>query len=412
MKMLTACLIALNVALLAFCWFSHTFTYSDDCEFGGDVWEYQSIAVNFAEGRGFPVFGGCAPFAEYHFGAGQGDPELLRRFYANAGVSWFRPPGFTFTLGCVYRAFGVNAVHAKRFSLALLCLDVALLMLLGYCMGGAAGMVAGLGAGALFFSRWYEWTTVIATENLQTPLLLLILILLSCWDSRRTWRGAALLGVTLGAGILCKGFFLFVLLGCAAYAALTKAKLAGVIIVACALLTTLPWALYASHRAGVPIWVATEGSQLLLDANNELSVRRGTWEPQQTGRAECFYQRAGVSDLPAPVQVALFYGSNPLRLFIGSWQKLGRAFRDAPLAHVGALGLLIALLSRGRLTLRAGAVVFVSLTACVTMTCTLYGYTRLTLPYDGVFILCGILVAARAITELFRARPLPNRPAP
>jgi hypothetical protein len=72
--------------------------FDDGCEFGGDVWEYQSIAVNFARGHGFPVFGGVEQFGVYRFGGGQDKqrPEQLKAFYdvAPGGkVYFYRPPG-------------------------------------------------------------------------------------------------------------------------------------------------------------------------------------------------------------------------------------------------------------------------------------------------------------------------------
>jgi len=49
----------------------------DTAFFGGDTWEYQSIAVNFAEGKGFR-FGGLLPFDAYAFDTA--DPAYFQRF--------------------------------------------------------------------------------------------------------------------------------------------------------------------------------------------------------------------------------------------------------------------------------------------------------------------------------------------
>ena len=185
---------------------------SDTAFFGGDTWEYQSIAVNFAAGKGFR-FGALLPFAAYHFDTA--DPEYYQRFMdagANGGVfPSYRTPGYPFVLGLIYKVFGVSPRTAIAVQHGWIVLVCALLPLLGRSLLGRGGFVAGLTGGIGFYLIADDLGSTILTEALITLTLFLVL---SAWAFLNRNRGATifsgvLFGLSLAWALLVKGSMIF-----------------------------------------------------------------------------------------------------------------------------------------------------------------------------------------------------------
>ena len=95
----------IGLVILYFCTFWLLSDITDTAFFGGDTWEYQSIAVNFAEGHGIQKFGGMEPFDTYKFEKQDKLPDYYSSFVADAGQdNFYRTPLYPLFLGIVYKA--------------------------------------------------------------------------------------------------------------------------------------------------------------------------------------------------------------------------------------------------------------------------------------------------------------------
>ncbi len=180
--------------------------------FGGDTWEYQSIAVNFAAGEGFR-FGALLPFEAYKFDGA--DPDYYDSFMelgaAGGEPSTFRTPGYPFILGLIYKLFGVSPRIAITIQIGWLVLIAALLPFLGRGLFGRGGFIAGLLAGLIFHRLAPGVGGRVLTEALIALVLFLILI---AWvalnrNKQPPIAYAVLFGLVLAAAVLTKGSLIF-----------------------------------------------------------------------------------------------------------------------------------------------------------------------------------------------------------
>ena len=85
-------------------------TFSDRAYFGGDTWEYQSMAVNWAKGHGLK-FGSIEKFSVYKFDQGK-EKEYYSTFIRsgkNGGFyNYYRTPGYPIFVGVIYKIFGIT----------------------------------------------------------------------------------------------------------------------------------------------------------------------------------------------------------------------------------------------------------------------------------------------------------------
>lgn len=316
----------------------------DSCEFGGDVWEYQSIAVNWALGHGFPVFGGIEAFATYRFGLDQDkqDPELLARFEAAGAASrdtpqytFYRAPLYPLFLGTIYRLYGVSPAAAKRVQVCILAAIAACLPLLGFMHWRWHGLLGSVLAGDVLLERYQRLPGYLITENLIMLWAFLFLVAFAIWHRRRNAATAIVLGVVIGTGLLVKGWFVFLLpifliyLGSQVIARRLRASQPLLMLLAMTLCVA-PWSLYASAKAGHLVVLSTQASVLLRDCNNERVMFTGGWEHDWVSDPSCFYQRPDISPLSIPQQVILFYIQNLERIPAMIALKLKGAFAHFP----------------------------------------------------------------------------------
>ena len=98
--------------------FNHWAEFDDGCYFGGDTWEYQSMAVNLVRGHGLARFGQIEPFSEYKVTFGQ--TAKISKFKNYDKLNFYRRPGYHFFLALIYKIGGVHPINAKRVQLFLL----------------------------------------------------------------------------------------------------------------------------------------------------------------------------------------------------------------------------------------------------------------------------------------------------
>jgi hypothetical protein len=315
----------------------------DGAYLGGDIWEYQSLAVNISKGVYFR-FGAVFPFEEYEFEE-TGDREYAenKEAFIEAGgrniPHFYRTPAYPFLLGMFYKAFGVRPWLAVRLQiLAIICI-ASILPLAGHRFRGSMGFWSGVFGGMLFADRMFQYSWALLTETMIAAALVLVLSSWYFFRKRPTGTGAALLGLCLAGGLLVKGSLIFLPLLVFAHLAVTflaRRKPGALHIFVVILFLSAPVAAYSSYatsKAGHFVLLSTQGETVLLDGNNELTVGSGSWEPNWREDPSTFFNRARAEgDRSGPAVLVLkFYLSHITDLPMLFIRKLDAGFGRAQL---------------------------------------------------------------------------------
>lgn len=302
---------------------------------GGDTWEYQSMAVNFAHGHGLKV-GAILPYSAYEFESDIRERYLptFDRFVETGrggGEYWFyRTPAYPFLLGLLYKAVGVRPDIALLVQLLVFIGIGSAVPVLGEMLLGTRGFVAGIPAGALVSIGLAPEALLIMTETLVATTLLLVVCAWILVQRRDDTLSGTAFGLTLALAIMAKGSLLFIPPMFLAYMAIRAARSGAyrtATVVAAFVAFVVPLAAYsawASARAGRPIVITTQGRDILLDAHNERAVLSGLWSPQWKKDPASAHSAALRAD-PDRGSVALvagFYLDRPARLAEGIISKL------------------------------------------------------------------------------------------
>lgn len=305
--------------------------YTNYAFFGGDTWEYQSLAVNFAKGHGIDRFGAIEQFEEYKFGGFDqfydGSPEM---FHSLAGTqNSYRTPVYPLFLGIIYKIFGVNVLIAKFFQLLLYVLIAASLPIIGYRYLSVAGFLGGKLAAIVFLERNAMLANELMTEPVTSFVAFLVILAFMLYTSKRNTFSAILLGLSFGLAWLTKGSLVFipVFIGLYIFFKGIKEKqtyIHSFIIVVFMALVITPWSVFASNNAHKFVLLSTQGPGALYDGNNEFST--GDWAPQWNTDSTSFYNTDGMSEKSPALRVANFYLQNPGKIIELPSQKLVRGF--------------------------------------------------------------------------------------
>jgi 4-amino-4-deoxy-L-arabinose transferase-like glycosyltransferase len=228
----------------------------DDLKLAMDELQYQEIAVNLAEGRGFML--------------------------SEKPTSW-RPPLYPFVLSIVYRVAGTtDPVAARVFQAGLSLVNLLLVYLLGRRLFGER---AGLGGAAIFafYPSFLFYNNHLLTEGLFTFLLTVTAYLLAVYlDSRRALI-LALAGASLGLTVLTRE----ILLPMVAVMALLAGHVtrwrprpwaAHVAALAVAFLVVVtPWAVRNTRLQETFTLVATNGGIVFYEGNYEHTPLDRPW---------------------------------------------------------------------------------------------------------------------------------------
>jgi 4-amino-4-deoxy-L-arabinose transferase-like glycosyltransferase len=327
---------ALFFAILAsfyFIVFGITADLKNTASFGGDTWEYQSMAVNFAKGYGIQKFGGLEAFDTYKFEHLTTLPPYYNDFFARAGnYDFVRTPAYPLFLGIVYKLFGINPAVAKVLQLLMLVVIAASLPFIGYQYWGTSGFVSGIPAGALYLATNYKLAEHILTESLIAFSVFLILVAFILYEEQEETFTACLLGGFLGFALLVKGSLVFLPIltyGVVLISAIIKRdpgklKLLFAMTISTAIVV-LPWSIYASTKTGRFIFLSIQGSTAILDDNNEFCVDGG-WHPEWVNNKTAMYNTDGIDKKHALEKVINFYWHNPMLLPRCMSQKFLKGF--------------------------------------------------------------------------------------
>jgi 4-amino-4-deoxy-L-arabinose transferase-like glycosyltransferase len=305
---------------------------SDDVFFGGDTWEYQSMAVNFSKGHGIQRIGAMEPFEVYKFDSS--DPEYLKIFYKNPGdYNFYRTPFFPIFLGCFYKIFGVAPFTFKLLQLSILVLIATSLIWIGFRYYKKIGFVSGLFAGIFFINSSYTYAGMILTEVTIIASLFLVFILYNYWREKHSLFISVLLGVALGISLLVKGSLIFIpllIVFFELYQLLQSKKqfmrLVSLVVVLLFFVgTIIPWSIYASKKSSSRIILSTQDSNILLDNNNEFCTN-GKWHQEWKSNPSSYYNRHPELLKTPSWAVVQFYSSHPKDFFVIMWRKYLTSF--------------------------------------------------------------------------------------
>lgn len=290
--------------------------FSDVAYLGGDTWEYQSIAVNYAKGHGFPIFGGMESFATYKMpiaSPGESFDNNYSQFMKSKGNNdFYRTPGYPFFLGILYKIYGISPQKARVAQLFMLILIASFLPFIGYHYWSMLGFFGGLPAGILFMERYYGRANDLLTEPLIMFSLFLLVLAFIFHEKKANIISSLLSGIMLGLCLLVKGsviflpplflvYFIFRLIN-----KKEKAVNVGIFMIA-VIVTVLPWSLFATQKAGKPIILSTQGNAVMLDGNNEYSFKHGGWHPMAPDETGALYNQPEIRDLPLASKLFHFY---------------------------------------------------------------------------------------------------------
>jgi hypothetical protein len=289
--------------------------FKDVAYFGGDTWEYQSMAVNFAKGHGLHRFGGLEEFSTYKFD--HFDSALAIAFSADAGkFNAYRTPGYPLFLGMIYKLNGIDVIFAQKVQLILIIIVACMLPWIGYHYWGIKGLASGVLTGYLFLLNNYTSAERILTESLSTFMIALLIIAFIFFENKENKLRSGILGFLCGMALLTKGNVIFmplIFLGYFGYTYLKlkrKSSLHNVVTFAICLTSTIAvWSIYATINEKSLVILSTQTANMLMDGNNERSIIDGAWHPEWT-HTDSFYKNDGLKGYPAIIRVANFYIHN------------------------------------------------------------------------------------------------------
>lgn len=303
--------------------------FTDTVWFGGDSWEYQVMAVNWAKGYPLMTIGAFGDYIQdYHFEPliSEDYQSLFSSFIA-AGQSggfdnFYRTPGYPFFLGLIYRLFGVSPQLAQQIQLLLIIAAATTLPWFGFVYWQRLGFWSGLVGAGLYLltyaktlpqSSGLTYPNQLMTENLIVFGLAIFVASYIFWEKTRRPIRSIFLGAILGLNLLIKGCVVFIpfLIFLYWFYLVCRRRLAwqnllglllGIVIV------ILPWSAYASFKSSQPIILSTQGQAVLFFGNNEYGAD-GSWHPEgyDSSNPQAFYNQPEIKDLPVPQKLLVFY---------------------------------------------------------------------------------------------------------
>ena len=313
-------------------------TFSDTVLFGGDQWEYQSLAVNLLNGHGYR-FGGIEPLEEYKFDY---TSRYKTFFDSETHYSFYRTPGYPFFLKTIYQFYGVHPRVVKKFQLIMIVISACLMPLVCYYYFGFMGIISGTISSFLFMKYFCSDFRAgsILTESLILFSVLVWMISLIFWEKKPSNFRVFILGIISGLLLLVKGStifmpFTFILFLFGYYRSLGKSKFLQIIIYSLSVVLTIaPWSIYASLKSNKVILLSTQGDVMLVDYHNKQAALTGEWSTNwpssESNLKYLFFERPKGTTKKHIVTALNFYKENPWMIFTAIKNKIIFAIQYRP----------------------------------------------------------------------------------
>ena len=304
--------------------------FSDYALFGGDTWEYQSLAVNLLHGHGYQ-FGGIEPLEVYKFAY---TSRYKTFFDSETDYSFYRTPGYPFFLKTIYQIHGIHPGIAKKYQFIMIIISVSLMPLICYYYFGYLGVISGT-LSSFFFMKYLLSdlrTGTLLTESLMVFSILVWMFALIFWEKKPTKNRIILLGIVSGLLLLVKGStifipFIFLILLFRYYSFSQRKKIAYMIIYIFSILTVVtPWSIYATIKSDRFVLLSTQGDTMLADCNNKQAALTGDWSTNwPTNDANLkyiFFNRPDGSTKKNVLTALNFYIEDPSMIFVSIKNKI------------------------------------------------------------------------------------------
>lgn len=273
----------------------HRYKLSDTALFGSDTWQYQSLGVNLCLGHGYKA-GGIEKFDTYKFYAtkelrdapyyplapkanisSKENFTMYSYFVKGGEYFFFRTPGYPFFLAAVYRLFGIHPYVVEIIQIILLAFCASLMPIIGMYYWSRLGIYSGLFSSFIFI-RYSPDPSEIMSEPLFILCLFILAIIIMLWENKPSNLRTFLLGIMSAVSLLVKGIATFLPLlllmhiNFASNKPGVKLKLSLIFMLGF-FFCILPWSTYATKKSGRFIFLATQVESLLLDSNNEDTLK-------------------------------------------------------------------------------------------------------------------------------------------
>jgi len=328
-------------------------TFNDYALFGGDTWEYQSLAVNLLNGHGYQ-FGGIEPLEVYKFDY---TSRFKTFFDTETGYSFFRTPGYPFLLKTIYQIHGVHPGIAKKYQYIMIIISVSLMPLICYYYFGYLGVISGT-LSSFFFMEYLVSdirTGTLLTESLQVFSILVWMFALIFWEKKPTKNRIIVLGIVSGLLLLVKGStifipFVFLILLFSYYSFSHRKKIANMIIyILSIIIVVAPWSIYASIKSDRLVLLSTQGDTMIADCNNKQAALTGDWSTifpsSEDNLKYLLFDRPEGSTKKNVITALNFYKENPSMIFLSIKNKINFATKYRPIKFCLIFFLLYLLLS-------------------------------------------------------------------
>ena len=258
-------------------------TLNENVFFGGDQWEYQSLAVNILNGHGYRL-GGLEPWEEYKFAFTE-KKEFKKYFKSNSFYTFYRTPGYPLFLASVYKIFGVNPKIVKRIQFIMIVISASIMPLICYYYYGITGVFSGIISSFLFMRYFVSdlRTGSLLTESLILFSMLIWMLIYIYWEKEPTPFRILFLGIYSAFLLFIKGsnifipFTFIIFMICKSRYPQKNHYLQIITYVLAIVLTILPWSIYASLKSNKSIFLSTQGDTMLVECNNFNTANTGNW---------------------------------------------------------------------------------------------------------------------------------------
>lgn len=343
---------------------SRHFGLSAPPENGGDCDSYERLGYNLAAGLGYGYCPADQPIIE-----GKAEPAAVERCEAGCDAGEFqltayRPPGFPFLIAAVYRFSPLNFL-AVRVLNCVACAAAVTLVSLWLARRYSLTAAALASVTCCIDPRFREFAGSFLTENLATLGLCCFVLAFAGFVESRTFRNAALCGLSLSALVFVRSFYvawypiLWIVVAGLLFREVrrgTQTSVQGLRMMMsfglCSLLLVGPWWVRNCIVLNAFMPTGTQGGIGIADGFSDSAMANfGSWTPEtalsilKDLRADPNFAKASALEIEkehcrrGAAQAAEWIKAHPGLLMRLSWWKFSRLWELGSVQHGALFGL-------------------------------------------------------------------------